>query len=221
MRPTIFANLFGAEEMTQKRNRRFNRNIRKFLTLSAVWLAVFGNAYAAAPDETVRDTTSQVLAAIGSSSSEQQMRQVVEAKVVPHFDFRRMTQLAAGRVWAQATPDQQDRISGEFQRLLVRTYARALAESEKASAKVTVQAPRAADSGGETTVRTKVSRPGAQPLAIDYRMANVNGDWKVIDVMVENISLVSNYRDWFATQAAAGGIDSVIKALQAKNQKAA
>lgn len=207
--------------MTAKRNRRFKRSVRNFLACSALALTGIVGAHAAAPDATVRDTANQVLATIASAPDAGTLRQLAERQIVPHFDFLRMTQLAAGRVWAQASAEQQAQMAAEFQKLLVRTYTQALAAAGQSNTKVTVQAARPADAAGESLVRSSVSRPGRGPIAIDYRMAKEGEDWKVVDVIVENISLVSNYRDWFASQASAGGVDSVIRALQAKNRQAA
>lgn len=194
--------------------------IRDFLAVSA--FALLGSAYAGeAPDVEIRNTTEEVLSVIARKSDSRTLSELAENKVVPHFDFRRMTQLAAGRVWAQASPAQQEQLTSEFQHLLVRTYTKALAASEHAKASVAVQPAHAEDNASETTVRTTVAEPGRKPVAINYRMERNGADWKVVDVIVENISLVTNYRDWFASQAQAGGVDGVIKALAEKNRAAA
>ena len=200
---------------------RFGQGIRTAIAASVLAMAGIGEVLAAAPDAIVRDTTNEVLKTIASSPDAQKLRALADEKIVPHFDFRRMTQLAAGRVWKLATPQQQDQLAAEFQQLLVRTYTQALAASNQSGVKVAVRSAVPAAGGDETTVRTTVSKPGGQPIGIDYRMMNENGDWKVIDVVVENVSLVTNYRDWFASQAASGGIDSIIHQLQVKNQRTA
>lgn len=206
--------------MTEKRHLRFNRNIRKFLAVSALAIAGAAGAADVTPDAVVRETTQDVLAAIASNPEPAALRQIAQAKVVPHFDFRRMTQLAAGRVWAQATPEQQEQLVVEFQRLLVRSYTQSLGATNHGAAKVAVQASPPASSD-ETTVRTTVTEPGRRPLAVDYRMARNESGWKVVDVMVENISLVTNYRDWFASRAKDGGVEGVIRALSDKNRHSA
>ena len=206
--------------MTEKRHLRFKRNIRQFLALSAIAIAGAVGAADTAPEAVVRETTSDVLAAIANNPAPATLRQVAESKVVPHFDFRKMTQLAAGRVWNQATPEQQTQLVGEFQRLLVRSYTQSLGAANHSAAKVAVQ-PSPVSGSDETTVRTTVTEPGRRPVAIDYRMAKSDGNWKVVDVMVENISLVTNYRDWFATRAKEGGVEAVIRSLSEKNRQSA
>lgn len=196
------------------------RTLRSFLAVSA--LALLGSAYGAgnAPDAAVRSATEDVLAVIAKTPDPRTLRETAETKVVPHFDFRRMTQLAAGRVWAQASAQQQDALTSEFQHLLVRTYTKALSSGSHANAAVTVQPARVDDGSSEATVRTTVTEPGRKPVAINYRMEKAGADWKVVDVVVENISLVTNYRDWFASQAQSGGVDGVIRALADKNKAA-
>ena len=206
--------------MTEKRHLRFNRNIRKFLAVSALAIAGAAGAADVTPDAVVRETTQDVLAAIASNPEPATLRKIAQSKVVPHFDFRRMTQLAAGRVWAQATPAQQELLVSEFQRLLVRSYTKSLNAANHGATQVAVQ-PSPVSPGDETTVRTKVTEPGRRPIAIDYRMARNETGWKVVDVMVENISLVTNYRDWFATQAKEGGVEGIIRALSEKNRQSA
>lgn len=198
----------------------FKRTLRSFLAVSAV--ALLGTAYGAdSPDAEVRAATEDVLAVIAKSPDQRALREAAETKVVPRFDFRRMTQLAAGRVWTQASPKQQEALTAEFQHLLVRTYTKALSTTSHAKAAVVVQPARVEEGSNETTVRTTVTEPGRKAVAINYRMEKNGSDWKVVDVVVENISLVTNYRDWFASQAQNGGVDGVINALAAKNKAAA
>lgn len=207
--------------MTIKRHVRLKRTLRQFLAVSA--LALIGGAHAAGspPDVEIKAATDEILAVIASAPDAKALGRLAEAKVVPRFDFRRMTQLAAGRVWARATPEQQEQLAGEFQHLLVRTYTLALAATSHSRARVAVQPARVPDGASEATVRTTVSEPGRPPLAIDYRMEQGSAGWKVVDVTVDNISLVTNYRGWFADQAQAGGVDGVIRALADKNRTSA
>lgn len=207
--------------MTSKRNARLKRNLRQFLAISAIALIGGAHAAGAPPDVEVRAATDELLAAIASAPDARALGQLAASTVVPRFDFRRMTQLAAGRVWSRATPEQQAQLTEEFQHLLVRTYTQALVASRHARAKVAVQPARIADDAAETTVKTTVSEPGRPPLAIDYRMAQSAGNWKVVDVTIDNISLVGNYRNWFADQAQSGGVDGVIRALAEKNRASA
>lgn len=198
-----------------------NRNIRNFLAVSA--FALMGAAYAGepSPDAEVKSATDEVLAIMAQTSDVRALLNLAETKVVPHFDFRRMAQLAAGRVWGQANAEQQDRIAAAFQHLLVRTYTQAIASSRQAKTAVVVR-PTQVDAGStEATVRTTINEPGRRPIAVNYRMERGPSGWKVVDVVVENISLVTNYREWFSGQYQNGGIDAVIRALDGKNRAAA
>jgi len=143
---------------------------------------------------------------------------LAEKKVVAHFDFRQMTQLALGRSWSQATPAQQDALERAFRTLLVRTYTAALSQS---SGETRVEVKPAVLKAGdvETVVRTLAYEPGRKPVQIDYRMRNASGGWKVYDVVVENLSLVTNYRSSFQSEVARSGIDGLIRTIEAKNQK--
>lgn len=196
-------------------------NIRSFLAVSAFALIGAATGAEAPPEVEIKATTDEVLAVMARKPDARALSELAEAKVVPHFDFQRMTQLAAGRVWNQANPTQQQAMTQEFQHLLVRTYTRALASTQHDKANVAVQPSRTDPAGSEATVRTTVTEPGRKPIAINYRMEKNGSGWKVVDVVVENISLVTNYRDWFASQAQAGGVDGVIKALAEKNRAAA
>jgi phospholipid transport system substrate-binding protein len=129
-----------------------------------------------------------------------------------------MTQLAVGRSWSEASPTQQAALERGFRTLLVRTYAAALAQTS-GKTRVDVKAPNPKADGGETMVRTVVNEPGRQPFTIDYRMSKGSGGWKVYDVVVESLSLVTNYRGSFQSEVTRSGIDGLIKAIEAKNQK--
>jgi phospholipid transport system substrate-binding protein len=130
-----------------------------------------------------------------------------------------MTQLAMGRNWARATPEQQQRLTAEFQTLLVRTYSNALTQYRDET--IDVKPLRADASAGEVTVRSEVVRAGRPPVQIDYSMAKTPQGWKAYDVIVGGVSLVTNYRDEFAEQVKAGGVDGLVKTLAAKNASGA
>ncbi len=174
-----------------------------------------------APDALVRTTVEEVLAILKQNQDRRTLQDVVEKKVLPHFDFRAMTRLAMGRSWRDATPEQQKSLESAFRSLLVRTYTTALAESGNAERKVEIK-PLQLNAGDDyTTVRTLVMEPGRPPLSIDYRMTLVGKHWKVTDIVAENVSLVINYRSTFATEIRRGGIDGLIKALEDKNKQGA
>lgn len=176
-----------------------------------------------APDVLARNTTQEVIAIVKQdreirAGNTQRIYELVDAKVLPHFDFRQMTQLAVGRNWAKATPEQQQRLISEFRTLLVRTYAASLASV--ADYKIDFKPLRMRPGDEEVTVSTEVSRPGSPPISIDYRMQKQAGGWKVYDVLVDNVSLVTVYRNSFNTEVRKGGIEGLIAALARRNQTA-
>jgi len=172
------------------------------------------------PDTLVKSVTDDVLNVIRTTKDKRQLRDAAEQKVLPHFDFRAMTQLAVGRYWREATPAQQKSLEEAFRTLLVNTYTSAL--SVAATGKESVEVKPAENKGGnDAIVRTVIRAPGKQPVAVDYRMANGADGWKVYDVIVENLSLVTNYRSTFATEIQKSGIDGLVKTLENKNRELA
>jgi phospholipid transport system substrate-binding protein len=174
-----------------------------------------------APDVLVRTTVEEVLAVLKQSQDRRTLQDIAEKKVLPHFDFRAMTQLAMGKSWRDATPAQQKALENAFRSLLVRTYTTALAESANVERKIEVKPLQMKPGDDYTTVRTLVREPGRPPLSIDYRMTLVDKNWKVTDIVAENASLVINYRGTFAAEIGRGGIDGLIKALEDKNKQGA
>jgi len=186
--------------------------------LLALLFALGAPAQQGAPDALVKNAVNDVLGVIKQNRDQSTLIDLAEKKVVAHFDFRQMTQLALGRSWSQATPAQQDALERAFRTLLVRTYTAALSQS---SGETRVEVKPAVLKAGdvETVVRTLAYEPGRKPVQIDYRMRNASGGWKVYDVVVENLSLVTNYRSSFQSEVARTGIDGLIRTIEAKNQK--
>lgn len=188
----------------------------------AALAAVFAFAAHAqeAPDAMVKRVSQDVLQTIKSdpkiqSGDQGRIREVMEAKLAPNFDFERMTALAMGRNWRQATPEQQKRLTSEFKTLLVRTYSSALTQYRDQT--IDYKPLRADPNASDVIVRTEVIRQGQPPVQIDYGMEKKDGAWKAYDVIVGGVSLVTNYRDEFSEQVRAGGIDGLIKTLSTKN----
>ncbi len=180
-------------------------------------------AQALAPDVLARNTTNEVIEIVKQdreirAGHAKRIYELVEAKVLPHFDFRQMTQLAVARHWARATPEQQQRLTDEFRALLVRTYAASL--SSVADYKIDFKPLRMRPGDEDVTVSTEVSRPGAPPISINYRMQKQADGWKVYDVLVDNVSLVTVYRNSFNSEVRKGGIDGLIAALARRNRTA-
>jgi phospholipid transport system substrate-binding protein len=174
-----------------------------------------------APDVLVKNVTTEVLELITKdkeirSGSRAKLIEVIEAKVLPHFNFGSMTALAMGQSWSKATPEQKKRLVEEFKVLLVRTYASAL--SAYSEQRFDYRPLRARPTDTDVTVNVRVLQSGAQPVAIDYSMEKTASGWKVYDVMVGGVSLVANYRTEFNAAVRESGIDGLIRNLQAKNR---
>jgi phospholipid transport system substrate-binding protein len=141
--------------------------------------------------------------------------------VLPHFDFRAMTQLAVGQHWRQASPDQQKKLEDAFRSLLVNTYTASMNAAATGKESVDVK-PLALKSGDNDVIVRTVVRTASRPaIPVDYRMTRTPHGWKVYDVIVENLSLVTNYRSSFASEIGRSGIDGLVKALEAKNSELA
>lgn len=192
--------------------------LARMTALLALLFALPVQAQDTAPDALVKSTVSDVLGVIKQTQDQRALVDLAEKKVLPNFDFKRMTQLAMGQSWAKASPAQQEALERAFRTLLVRTYTAALSQSS-GETKVEVKSPNLKPGDSETVVRTLVHEPGRKPFNIDYRMRNGDGGWKVYDVVVENLSLVTNYRGSFQSEIARSGIDGLIKTIEAKNQK--
>ena len=141
--------------------------------------------------------------------------ELLEQKVAPHFDFERMTRLAVGRGWRQATPEQQKTLVDLFHRLLIRTYSAAY--SAYANITIDVKPARMQPADEDVQVRTEIKVPnGGPPITVDYSMYKSSAAWKIYDVTVEGVSLLTTYRSTFAEEIRQGGIDGLIKSLQDK-----
>ncbi len=194
---------------------------RALAALTIVMLAVPVALAQEAPDVMVKRVANEVQQIIKSdpkvqAGDQQRIRDVIETKLLPNFDFERMTALAMGRNWRAATPEQQKQLIDQFRALLVRTYSGALSQYRD---QVMDFKPLRGDPGAaDVTVRSEVVRPGQVPVQIDYGMTKTASGWKAYDVIVGGISLVTNYRDEFNEQIKNGGIDGLIKTLASKNQ---
>jgi len=192
--------------------------------LAALSLALFAAAAAAqdiAPDALIKRISDEVIDIIKSdkdikAGNQEKINALVEAKVLPHFNFNRMTALAVGRGWPKANAAQKKALEDEFRTLLVHTYSGAL--STYKNEVIEFKPLRMATGDTDVTVRTQVKRPGNQPVSIDYSMEKTPSGWKVYDVVVAGVSLVTNYRDTFNAEIRDGGVDGLIKALASKNR---
>ena len=173
-----------------------------------------------APDALVKQISGEVIAAIRQDRAIQagdakRISALVDAKILPHFNFRRTTQIAMGASWRRATPEQQEQLAGQFKLLLVRTYSGALASYRDQV--IEFRPLRAKPGETEVTVRSLVKQSGTAPVAIDYDLEKSDSGWMVFDIRVDGISLAANYRSAFADEIRNNGIDGLISLLASKN----
>ncbi|MBK1716063.1 MlaC/ttg2D family ABC transporter substrate-binding protein [Thiocystis violacea] len=142
---------------------------------------------------------------------------LIENIVTPHFDFQRIAQGAVGQHWRQASPAQQRQLVDGFKQVLIRTYARSLLSYSGQEIRYLPVKPGSRPS--TVTVSTEVREAGAAPIPVDYRMYNSGGGWKVYDVVINNASLVGNYRSSFTNEIRQAGIDGLIAKLADMNRK--
>ena len=193
---------------------------RFVLLLSLALAAPVVQAAEVAPDALLTAVTSEVIAAIRQNREQAdgpaKIAEVVEGKVLPLFDFSRMTQLAMARNWRLATSEQQILLTVEFRRLLVRTYSAALTSYR--DQKIEFKRVRAAPGDTDVTVKSEV-RNGTERMSIDYELVRTPAGWLVYDVKIDGVSLVTAYRESFASKVRAEGVDGLIRALTEKNRQ--
>jgi phospholipid transport system substrate-binding protein len=147
------------------------------------------------------------------------VQQVVDERVLPHVDFQKMTRMAVGRGWREATPEQRDALTREFHQLLVRTYSGAL--TQVSDHQVQLRPSRAQPNDTDVVVRTNIVASRGEPIQIDYRLEKTATGWKIYDVNILGVWLVENYRTQFASEINARGIDGLIKTLSERNRQLA
>ena len=179
---------------------------------------------AKAPDALIKEVSSDVLDSLKADKTIQtgdvkKVTALVDQKVMPYVDFQRMTSSAVGRYWKQATPDQQARLQNEFKLLLVRTYSGALSQVSSEQT-VELKPTRSTPTDPEVVVRTEIRGKG-DPIQLDYRLEKAGDSWKIYDVNVLGVWLVENYRNSFAQEIGANGIDGLIAKLAERNKSAA
>lgn len=189
-----------------------------FLIAGFVTTSVFAQE---APDALIRHVTEDVLEIIRKdkdiqSGNAQKAIELVDKKVLPHFNFQHMTMLAVGKDWKKASPQQQQQLTAEFKTLLVRTYSNALTNYR--NQKVVYKPFKMSADETDVLVRTEVQQPGSKAVQLDYSLEKLESGWKVYDVVVAGISLVTNYRDQFSQEIRSAGVDGLIATVAAKNK---
>lgn len=195
--------------------------VRVIFGLLAGLLSMTAWAVDPTPDQLAKSTTQEVLAILKADKdiqggNVQKVYDLVEAKVLPHFDFNRMTQLAVGRYWNAANPRQKQALVKEFRALLVRTYATSLTAFSNQTIDFKPFSMKPDET--EVTVQTEVKQPGGKPIPINYDMHKTPFGWKVYDVSIDGVSLVINYRSSFANTIRQSGIDGLISMMEAKSK---
>jgi phospholipid transport system substrate-binding protein len=199
----------------------------RLLTMLLATMLLVGPARAqeiVAPDVLTKSVTDEVLAVLRAdkdikAGNTKKVVDLVEKKVLPHFEFARMTRLAVGPNWRQATPEQQKALVNEFRSLLVQTYAATLAAYRNQT--IDYRPVRMQPNDTEVVVKSLINQSSGKPVTVDYKMEKTPTGWKVYDVVVADLSLVQNYRGSFETEVRKGGIDGLVKALADKNQQLA
>ena len=174
------------------------------------------------PDALVRKNTTEILAALKAdkdlaAGNQKKIEKLADEKILPLFNFVRMTQLAVGRNWKDASDAQKKSLIDEFRTLLVRTYSTSLTQFRNQT--IDVKPTKMAAGDTEVVVKTQVVQPGGQPIPIDYSLEKSGDSWKVYDVLIDGVSLVTNYRSSFNTEIQKSGIDGLIKSLSDRNSK--
>jgi phospholipid transport system substrate-binding protein len=201
--------------------------LRNFFLLLALVLGFNASSALAGdvpPDVLARTTTQEVMALLKQDKEIQngdraKVFQLVEAKILPNFDFNRMTQLAVGKHWPHATAKQKQSLVTEFRNLLVRTYSTSLTAFTNQTVEFKPMTVKPEDT--DVTVHTEIRQPGGQPIPIDYSMYKTAFGWKVYDVSIDGVSLVTNYRASFSSTIRQNGIDGLIKTLAAQSARGA
>jgi len=198
--------------------------MKKMLQLFVGFLMV-GSMQAAlaeiAPDEMVKKTADEVLTIIKQDKDIQagniaKITQVAEEKVLPNFNFDRTSRMVLGKHWRTASPEQKEAFKLQFRDLLIRTYASALSKYQNQT--IEFKPMRMQPGDKEVVVRSEILQPGGQPIAVDYSLEKAGESWKVYDIVIEGVSLVTNYRGQFSEEVKRSGLDGLIQKLSEKNK---
>lgn len=212
--------------MSSKRSNKMNL-FKKCVALVIVAGAFISASSAVAqetPDALVKRISQDVLDTAKvdkeiQAGNQKRVLDLVESKIIPYVDFQRMTAMAAGRFWRDATADQQKQLTTEFRALLVYTYSGAIGQIK--DQKLEFKPLRADPADSEVEVRSQVVQPRGEPLQLNYRLEKVAGTWKIYDVNVLGAWLVETYKGSFASEISKNGIDGLIKTLADKNKRLA
>ena len=196
-------------------------NFFKYLSLSLFLSLSFTLIAEEGPLELVQKTADDVLSVIKSDQSIQEDKEKIyklaEEKILPNFDLDRISMLVLGKTWRKINEDQQQKFKTEFKTMLLRTYAVALGKYK--DQEIHFKPLRMEPEDNKVSVKSQIIQDGAQPISVDYSLAKKDNVWKVFDIVIEGVSLVTNYRSQFASEIKNNGIDSLITKLAEKNNK--
>jgi len=174
-----------------------------------------------APDELVKNTANEVLTIIKQDKDIRagdiaKITALAEEKILPNFNFDRVSRMVLGKHWRTATPEQKEAFKIQFRDLLIRTYASALSKYQNQT--IEFKPLRMQPSDKEVIVRSEILQPGGQPIAVDYSLEKAGDTWKVYDIVIEGVSLVTNYRGQFSEEVKRSGLEGLIQKLSEKNK---
>jgi phospholipid transport system substrate-binding protein len=197
--------------------------MKKFLVALSLLLSSTLAFASDGPDVLVKKTAEDVLAVVKrdadiQAGNQQKIFALAEEKILPNFDFERVSRLVLGKNWSVATPEQKTAFQTEFRTLLLRTYATALSKYKNQT--IEYKPFRMADGATTADVKTQIVQKGGQPIEVNYSLAKQGDNWKVFDIVIEGVSLVTNYRSQFAEEVRQNGLDSLNKKLADKNAAA-
>jgi phospholipid transport system substrate-binding protein len=197
---------------------------RLIMTMMVLLGLVTAQAWAAeqSPEELVKQTSDRMLNKLREEKqvikdNPERIYELVNQIVLPHFDFEYMSQLVVGKYWRRATPQQRQDFTEQFKQLLVRTYATSL--NEYTDQKLNFLPFRQGSDPDQAEVDTEVEQPGGFPIPIDYKLHRNSNEWKVFDVVIDDVSLVTNYRTSFAQEIREKGLDGLIETLKKRNEE--
>jgi phospholipid transport system substrate-binding protein len=203
------------------------KTVIKFLVGASLLASLFASVGVVnaeiTPEALVKQTADDVLTIIKNdkeiqSGNQQKLYAVVEEKILPNFDFDRVSRMVLGKNWKAATPEQQASFQKEFRSLLLRTYSSALGKYKDQV--IEYKPMRAEPDAKNVSVKTQILQAGGQPVAVDYSLVKGDNGWKVYDIVIESVSLVTNYRSQFSNEIRQNGLDSLNKKLADKNKVA-
>lgn len=198
------------------------RLVKFIITIIFLIISFISHAEGLPPQELVQKTADDVLLILKTDKdiqdNKEKIYQLAEEKILPNFDFERVSRLVLGKAWRKVDDNQKNQFKTEFKTLLLRTYAVALGKYK--DQQIEYKPLRMNPEDAIATVKTSIIQSGAQPISVDYTLAKIeDGSWKVFDITIENVSLVTNYRSQFASEIKNNGIDSLISKLAEKNNK--